>query len=48
MLQTFGFEENPINKIAENVNAEALYYDQRHLAAKPGNLKNVSRCCNTS
>jgi hypothetical protein len=37
MLQTFDFEENTIYRIAENVDAEALFYDQRHLAAKQGN-----------
>jgi hypothetical protein len=37
MLQTFGFEENTIYKIAEHVDAETLFNDQRHLAAKQGN-----------
>jgi hypothetical protein len=38
MLQTFDFEENTINKIAENVDAEARFYDQRNLAAKQGHF----------
>jgi hypothetical protein len=30
-------EEKTINKIVENANAKARFYDQRHLAAKQGN-----------
>jgi hypothetical protein len=37
MFQTFCFEENTVYKIAEMVDAEVRFYDQRHLAAKQGN-----------